>query len=238
MMTCEPSISVIFAPARTAIERVMSAPAALSRVATTAHEGLSFHAGGPDCSVKASSATGRCVAAITTVTSAGTSIPGAWQLQKRKRIAVTLHDDLLADGRIQRAVHVRQQQCARLAVAEPTDGQLREPGESVVADTGAGCAHERDPLRKQTAGDEAENLCGRVVEPLPVVHDADEGLLLGNLRKQRQRGEPDQKLDRVASRRSAKNSCQRVALRNGEPVELVQHRRTELMKAAVGQLRL
>ena len=37
MITCEPSISVILAPARTAIERTTSAPAARSPVATTAH---------------------------------------------------------------------------------------------------------------------------------------------------------------------------------------------------------
>ena len=73
MITCDPSTSVIDAPARSAIERVRSAPAALSAVATTAHDGRSFHAGGPDASVNASSATGRWVAAITAVTSEGTS---------------------------------------------------------------------------------------------------------------------------------------------------------------------
>ena len=64
MITCEPSTSVIFAPARSAIERTTSVPAALSPVATTAHDGRCFHAGGPFGSQKAESATGRCVAAI------------------------------------------------------------------------------------------------------------------------------------------------------------------------------
>ena len=64
MITCEPSTSVIVAPARSAIERTTSAPAALSPVATTAHDGRCFHAGGPVGSENATSATGRWVAAI------------------------------------------------------------------------------------------------------------------------------------------------------------------------------
>ena len=64
MITCEPSSSVIFAPARSAIERTTSVPAALSPVATTAQDGRCFQAGGPFGSENADSATGRCVAAI------------------------------------------------------------------------------------------------------------------------------------------------------------------------------
>src|SRR2546430_3066448 len=48
MITWEPSTSVIFAPARLAIERMTSLPAALSPVATTAQEGKFFQAGTPD----------------------------------------------------------------------------------------------------------------------------------------------------------------------------------------------
>jgi hypothetical protein len=42
MTTWEPSTSVIFAPARLAIERMTSVPAALSTVATTAQVGSSL----------------------------------------------------------------------------------------------------------------------------------------------------------------------------------------------------
>lgn len=48
MITCEPSASVIVAPARSAMERITSVPAALSPVATTAQAGKAFQAGGPD----------------------------------------------------------------------------------------------------------------------------------------------------------------------------------------------
>src|SRR3954452_1329167 len=73
MITCEPSSSTISAPARCAMERTTSLPAALSPVATTAQHGRFFHAGGPDGSVKAAAATGRWVAAITAVCSGGRS---------------------------------------------------------------------------------------------------------------------------------------------------------------------
>jgi hypothetical protein len=73
MITCEPSTSVTRAPARSAIDRTRSVPAALSDKATTAHDGRSFHAGAPDGSVNASSARGRCVAAISGVSSSARS---------------------------------------------------------------------------------------------------------------------------------------------------------------------
>jgi hypothetical protein len=59
MITCEPSTSVMVAPARWAWARTASVPAALSLVATTAQHGSFFHAGGPDLSEKPSSDTGR-----------------------------------------------------------------------------------------------------------------------------------------------------------------------------------
>src|SRR6266516_5384607 len=73
MITWEPSTSVIVAPARLAMERMTSLPAALSTVATTAQEGKVFQAGRPDGSENAPSATGRWVAAIRAACSAGRS---------------------------------------------------------------------------------------------------------------------------------------------------------------------
>src|SRR5262249_2527625 len=73
MITCEPSISVMSALARSAIERTRSAPAALSPVATTAHVGSFFQAGGPFFSENAASAIGRCVAPIIANWSSGRS---------------------------------------------------------------------------------------------------------------------------------------------------------------------
>ena len=118
------------------------------------------------------------------------------------------------------------------------DRQLGEPGEDVVADARARCAHERDPLGKEAAGDEPEDLRGGIVEPLRVVDDADERLLLGDLGEQRQRGEPNQ--ESVGRRAGAptEHGCERVALGGGQAVEVIQHRRAELVDAAVGELHL
>jgi hypothetical protein len=90
-------------------------------------------------------------------------VPRARQLEQSQRIAVTLHDDLVANSGIQGTGHIGQQQRASIAVPEAPDGKLREPGE-----------HRRE----------------------------------------------------------------RVALRNGQPAELVQHRRAQLVQAGISQLHL
>src|ERR1700730_14905037 len=81
MITCEPLISTVLAPALWAIERMTSVPAALSPTATTAHEGMVFQAGDPQASLNAPAATGRCVAAMTADCFSGTSAAKAsWNL--------------------------------------------------------------------------------------------------------------------------------------------------------------
>jgi hypothetical protein len=62
MITWEPSTSTTVAPARWAMDRTTSLPAALSPVATTAQDGNRFQAGAPFGSVNAKAATGRWVA--------------------------------------------------------------------------------------------------------------------------------------------------------------------------------
>jgi hypothetical protein len=54
-----------------AMERTTSVPAALSAVATTAHDGNDFQAGSADGSLNAAAATGRWVAASTAACSGG-----------------------------------------------------------------------------------------------------------------------------------------------------------------------
>ena len=164
--------------------------------------------------------------------------PRARKLQQRERVAVALGDDLVADGRVQRAEHIVQQECARVADAESADGHCRQPGEDVVTAAGAGGKHERDPLGEEAPADESEDLCGGLVEPLRVVDDADERLFLGDLGEQRERGEPDQEPVGRRAGAPAEYGCERVALGDGQPVELIQHGSAELMEAAVGQLHL
>ena len=62
----------------------------------------------------------------------------------------------------------------------------------MVADARARRTDERDALGEEAPGDEPQDLDGGVVEPLRVVDDADQRLVLGDLGEQRQRGKPDQ----------------------------------------------
>ena len=79
-------------------------------------------------------------------------VPGSWQLEKRERVAVALGDDLLADGRVNRARQILEQQRPRVAVAEAVDRQGREPGEDAVTDPRSRRTHKNDPLGEKPAG--------------------------------------------------------------------------------------
>ncbi len=94
---------------------------------------------------------------------------------------MALRDDLIADGRIERTEHVSPQQRARIAVAESANRQRGQPGEDVVADARARSTHDGDALGKEASGHECEDLYGGLVEPLRVVNDADQRVLLGGL---------------------------------------------------------
>ena len=151
---------------------------------------------------------------------------------------MALRDDLLADGGVERAVHVVEQQRECIAVAESADGQLGEPDEGILADARARRADERDPLGEETAGDEADDLPGGLVEPLRVVDDADQRLPLGDLGEQRQRGEPHQEPVGRRTGAQSEHRRERLALRGGQPLEVIQHGCAKLVQAAVGQLHL
>ncbi len=71
--TCEASISVILAPACSAIARRETGSMILSCRPMMAHDGMSFQAGGPDGSASPANDAGRCVAWITAASSGETS---------------------------------------------------------------------------------------------------------------------------------------------------------------------
>jgi hypothetical protein len=77
-----------------------------------------------------------------------------------------------------------------------------------------------------------------VVEPLRVIDEADQRLLLGDLGEQRQRGQPYQEPVGRGAGAAAEHRRERVALRTGQPAEPVQHRRAQLVQAGISQLHL
>ena len=164
--------------------------------------------------------------------------PRPRELEQRERVAVALRDELVADRAIQRHVHVVEQQCTRVAVAESVDRHLGQLGEDVLAAARPNGAHERDALGEQAAGDEADDLGGRGVEPLRVVDEAHERLSLGDLGDERERCDADEEAIGRRAGAAAEHRRQRVALRCGQPLEMVEHGRAELVESAVGELHL
>ena len=142
---------------------------------------------------------------------------------------MTLRHDLVAHRDIQRAMHVLQQERARIPLAESGDEKLGKSGEDVVTDARPRSADERDAFGMKTAADESEDLYGRLVQPLGIVDDTDERLLFGDTRAQRQGGEPDEEPFRRGAFAEPEDGRKRVALGSGELVEVIQHRPAELM---------
>ena len=165
-------------------------------------------------------------------------VPRVRQLEQGERVAVALRDDLGADGGVYGAGHAGQQQRASIAVAQWMDRQDRQPGENVIAGARPRGAHDHDPLGEQAAGHEPQDLRRGAVEPLRVVDDTGQRLLLGGLGDQRQRGQPHQEPVGRRAGAAAEHRRERVALRSGQPVQVVQHGRAELVQAGVGQLHL
>jgi hypothetical protein len=93
-------------------------------------------------------------------------------------------------------------------------------------------------LREKPPSHEPQDLEGGAVEPLSVLHDAEEGLLFGDLGQERQCSESDEETVRCGPGREAERDAQRVSLWRWKPVEAVQHRRTELMEPRERQLHL
>ena len=159
----------------------------------------------------------------------------ARQLQQRERVPARLGDEPLADVIVEPAGDDRGQQRARVVVVEPGElelGQTRKPVRFTHRE------HHRDGLGEQPAGDEPEHLRGGLVEPLQVVDDAQQRLRLGHLRQERERGETDEEAVRCRAGRETERDLQRLLLRCGEHVEVVQQRPVELVQPRERQLHL
>ena len=77
-----------------------------------------------------------------------------------------------------------------------------------------------------------------LIQPLRVVDQADQWVLLGHLGQQAEGGQPDQEPVRRRPGAKAERRPQRVGLWVREPFQAVQHRRQQLVQPGVGQLHL
>ena len=117
----------------------------------------------------------------------------------------------------------RVQQRARIGLAQTLDHQLRQSRQLVARH--ASREHQADRFRLQAARDEREDLRRGAIEPLLVIHQADQRLLLGHVGEQAQDGQADEEAIRRRPGTEAERGPQRIALRNRETLEAIQHRR-------------
>jgi hypothetical protein len=158
------------------------------------------------------------------------------QLQQRQRIAASLGDDPVADPLIQRHGDHRVQQRPRIGLPQPFDHQLRQSCQVIARN--AGREDQANRLRRQTPCDKRQDLRGGAIEPLLVIHQADQRALPGHLRQQAQHRQPDEKGVRRWPGTEAERSPQRIAQRTRETIEAIQHRRTQLMQPGERELHL
>ena len=158
------------------------------------------------------------------------------QLQQRQRIAACLADDLVANPRVEGPGEHRVQQRARLVVAQALDHQLRQSRQLIARN--AGREHQTDRFRLQTARHEREDLRRGAIEPLLVIHQADQRLLLGHLGEQAQDRQPDQEAIWRRPGADAERRPQRIALRTRQALETIKHRCQQLMQPGEGELHL
>ena len=162
--------------------------------------------------------------------------PRTWQLDERQGISMTLRDDLIADGRIERTRHIPQQEGAGIAVDQAGYLQLGN-----VLKLSAGLArreHDADRLRQQATGDERQRQRRRLIEPLGVIDDAQQRMPLGILCEQAQHPQTNQKAIRRRARAYPKDGLQCLTLGKRQPLEPAEQRRTHLVQAGVRQLHL
>ena len=160
------------------------------------------------------------------------------ELEEGEWVAVALRDELPVHRSIERPWRVSEEQRSRIPVPEAADRHLREPGKNMITDARSCRTDERDRLGQEAMSDKAEGLLRRLVEPLRVVDDADQGLLLGQLAHEREGREPDHEPVRSRAGTEPEHGRQRLALWLWKPFELTQHRGADLVEPAVGELEL
>src|SRR6266508_1986837 len=102
----------------------------------------------------------------------------------------------------------------------------------------AGGQQQHHSLRLEPPGSEGERVSRRLVQPLRIVHQADQRPLLGDLREQAQRAHTDQEAVVAVGRGEPEGASKGGRLGAWKPLDMVEHGPGELVKAGEGQLRL
>ena len=149
-----------------------------------------------------------------------------------------LGHDAIADALVERTRHHRLEQHARILVLQPAEDELRQTVEGPLA---GGLAHGQDQphrLRTEPPRHERERLRRGGVEPLRVIHDADQRPLLRHVGQQAQDRQADQEALRSVTVAHAEGRAERSALRTGKALEPIHERRTQLLQPRERELHL
>jgi hypothetical protein len=148
-----------------------------------------------------------------------------------------LRHDPVAHPLVQRSRQRRAQQRSRITLSQTLDDQLREPRQLPLL-AGTRREDQRDRLRQQAPRHERERLSRCPIEPLRIIHQANQGPLLRHLRQQAEDCQTDEKTVRDVPATQPERRAKCLALRGGQNVEPVEHRRAQLMHPRERQLHL
>jgi hypothetical protein len=151
----------------------------------------------------------------------------ARQLQQGQRIPVRLGDDPLQHAFVQSSWQDRLEQRPRMTMTQRRHVKLRQTGERVAQLSRR--EHERDLLRKEPARHKGDGSLRRTVEPLRVIDQAQERLLLGGLGKQAQDRQPHQETIRRWPSTEPERDAQRVVLGVRKALHELEERRAQLL---------
>ena len=135
------------------------------------------------------------------------------QLEQRERVPACLREIRSRTVTSSGEAHGRAQQRAGVAVDEAAHLELRQVPKLLARLTRG--EHEPDRLGQQTARDERERERRGLIQPLRVVHDAQQRALLGRVGEQAEHGEADQEAIRRGPRSGRRRSGARRAAEPG-----------------------
>jgi hypothetical protein len=162
----------------------------------------------------------------------------ARQLQQRQRVAARFGDDAVPHPFVELDVDRGLEQRARIGLAQAPHRHVRQARQlGLVADL-ADREDEGDRLGIEAAGDERQRLRRRAVEPLRVVHDAQQRLVACRLGAQAEHGEPHEQAIRRVAGAEAERGAERLALGPGQRVQVLEQGRAELLQPGVRELHL
>ncbi len=165
-------------------------------------------------------------------------LPPARELEQCERVAIGLHEDPIPHSCVERGGYGRIEQLAGLVAGQSLDRQLGQPLELVPALRLAQREHDPHSFRQESSRNECERLRGDSVEPLRVVDDAQERLLLGCVGQQAEGRQPHEEPIRRGTSTQPECRVQRVALRARQMLDAVEHRYAQRMQAGECELHL